>query len=350
MVNAVNISQRTIAPGQPCFIIGEAGVNHNGHYDMALQLIDAAAAAGVDAVKFQTFKSEEVISPAAPKAAYQVRNTGEEESQLEMVKKLELPPQAFRDLSAYCHRKGILFLSTPFDFSSVDLLDDIGVPAFKIASGEITNFPFLRHIARTGKPIILSTGMSTMLEVSVAVNLLAESGVRELVLLHCTSNYPASPESVNLRAMRAMEDTFHVPIGYSDHTEGIAIPIAAAALGACVLEKHFTLDRNLPGPDHRASLEPSELKEMVLSVRKVEAALGTGEKKPTSEELNTAAVARRSLVAARSLTAGTVISEDMIVIRRPGTGLPPSMLPSVLGRRLKTGIDAGTLLTLEMLD
>ncbi len=349
MIEPVAIGNLRVGPSSPCLVIAEAGVNHNGKLDMALQLVDAAAEAGADVVKFQTFKSEEVISPAAPKAEYQVRTTGASETQLEMVKKLELPPDAFAVIQRRCRERGILFLSTPFDRSSADLLESLGVVAFKLGSGELTNLPFLRYVAGKGRPLILSTGMSNLEEVATAVQSVYETGNRELILLHCVSNYPADAASVNLRAMKTLEERFGVPTGYSDHTEGIAVPLAAAALGACLVEKHFTLDRNLPGPDHRASLEPAELAAMVRGIRTVEAALGNGIKRAAPEEFSTAAVARRSLTAACDLRAGTRLTEEMIAIRRPGTGLPPSALPQLVGRSLRQDVAAGALFTMEML-
>jgi N,N'-diacetyllegionaminate synthase len=349
MVKPVHIGERAVGPGLPCLVIAEAGVNHNGSLDMALRLVEAAAGAGADIVKFQTLKSEEVVTPLAPKAEYQVQNTGESESQLEMIKKLELPDEAFRTIQAHCRNKGILFLSTPFDHGSADLLEDMGVPAFKVPSGEITNHPFLSHVACKRRPLIMSTGMSNLDEVAAAINVIYKTGNTELILLHCVSNYPAAPASVNLRAMKTLERRFDLPTGYSDHTKGISIPLAAAALGACVIEKHFTLDQSLPGPDHRASLEPQELAAMVRGIREVEAALGNGLKRPAAEELSTTAVARRSLVAAEDLRAGTVLAENMVAIRRPGTGLPPSQLNRILGRKLKEDVFAGSLFTLEML-
>ena len=349
MVRPVLVGARTVGPGLPCLVIAEAGVNHNGSLAMALRLVDAAVEAGADIVKFQTFKSEEVVTPLAPKADYQVQNTGATESQLDMIRKLELPDDAFRRIQAHCRERGITFLSTPFDHRSADLLEEMGVEAFKIPSGEITNHPLLTHIARKGRPLIVSTGMSNLQEVAAALDVIYAAGGAELVLLHCVSNYPAAPAKVNLRAMKTLEDRFEVPVGYSDHTEGISIPLGAAALGACVIEKHFTLDRTLPGPDHRASLEPPELAAMVKGIRDVQSALGDGVKRPVAEELSTAAVARRSLVAAHDLQAGTLLTESMVAIRRPGTGLPPSDLPRVLGRQLKQDIAAGHLLTLEML-
>jgi N-acetylneuraminate synthase len=349
MVKSIHLADRAVGPGLPCLVIAEAGVNHNGSLDMALRLVDAAKEAGADIVKFQTFKSEAVVTPLAPKAAYQAQNTGGGESQLEMIKKLELPDEAFWRIQAHCQERGVVFLSTPFDFASADLLEAMAVPAFKVPSGEITNYPLLTHIARKGKPLIVSTGMSNLDEVAAAMDVIDAAGNTEVALLHCVSNYPADPGSVNLRAMKTLEERFSVPVGYSDHTEGITIPIGAAALGACILEKHFTLDRTLPGPDHRASLEPRELAAMVRSIKDVQAALGDGAKRPAAEELNTAAVARRSLVAACDLHAGTVLTQTMVDIRRPGTGLPPGALKTVLGRTLNRDVVAGTLFTLEML-
>ena len=348
MQNPIEIAGRKIGPGWPCFVIAEAGVNHNGSLERAKQLIDAARDAGADAVKFQTFRAEKVVSPSAAKAAYQVETTGSAESQLEMVKKLELPPQAFRELSAYCGQRGILFLSTPFDNESADLLEELGIPAFKVASGEITNWPFLEHLARKGKPMIVSTGMSELEEVESAVEVIRRAGNRQLALLHCVSNYPAQPASVNLRAMQALRETFGVPVGFSDHTLGTAIPLAAVALGACILEKHMTLDCNLPGPDHRASLEPAGFAALVHGIRAVESALGDGRKRRMPEEEDTARVARRSLIAACALPAGTVLAEQHVAILRPGTGMPPAQRGQLIGRRALRDIAPGTVLTLEM--
>ena len=246
--------------------------------------------------------------------------------------------------------RGILFLSTPFDYESADYLDRIGVPAIKIPSGEINNLPFLAHLARKGKPLIVSTGMATLAEVQSAVQTIAEAGNPPLVLLQCVSNYPASPADVNLRAMTAMGNAFHVPVGYSDHVLGNEVSLAAVALGACIIEKHFTLDRTLPGPDHKASMEPDQLAALVRGVRMVEAARGDGCKRPAAAEADTAAAARRSLVAARQIAAGTMLTENMIVVKRPGTGLPPGMLPAVLGRTTRRTVAKDTLLSLEDLE
>ncbi len=348
MAKKVRMVDRWIGEGEPTFIVAEAGVNHNGDIGLAKRLIDVAVEAGADAVKFQTFKAERVVSTSAPKAEYQKQTTDAEESQLEMLKRLELSPAAHRELQAYCKKRGVLFLSTPFDEESVDLLDELGVPAFKVGSGEITNWPLLEYIARKGKPIILSTGMSYLSEVDEAVRVIRETGSDQLVLLHCVSNYPADPADANLRAMQTLATAFEAPVGFSDHTPGIEVSLAAAALGAAVIEKHFTLDRSLPGPDHRASLEPEELKALVRGIRTVESALGDGQKRPTTSEANTAAVVRRSLVAAYDIPAGTVLTEKHIAFRRPGTGLPPSMRSFLVGLSARIDIPAGTLLRLEM--
>jgi N,N'-diacetyllegionaminate synthase len=345
----IPVGGRRVGKGEACFIIGEAGVNHNGNLELARELVDVAADAGCSAVKFQTFKAERVCSPAAPKATYQQQTTGTEESQLEMGRKLELPFAAFRELHRYAADRGILFLSTPFDYESADFLTALPVPAIKIPSGEITNLPFLDHLARKGLPLIISTGMTTLDEVAVAIERVRDAGNRQIVLLHCVSNYPADPASMNLRAMRALEDAFGVPVGLSDHTIGTEVALAAVALGACVIEKHFTLNRELPGPDHRASLEPQELAQLVKSIRNVEAALGDGVKRPVREELNTAAVARRSLVAAQFIPAGALLTVDMIDILRPGTGMAPALRSQIVGRRVRQDVPQGTLFSLDML-
>lgn len=350
MVVSIKIAGRKVGPGHPCFIIAEAGVNHNGDIELAKQLIDAAVDAGADAVKFQTFKAENVVLKTAPKARYQEESTDLAESQYEMLKKLELTEQDFAELMNYCDQRGILFMSTPHDQESIDTLDDLGVEAFKVGSGDITNIPYLKHMARKGKPIILSTGMSYLSEVDEAVRVIQLAGNEQLILLHCVSNYPADPSDVNLRAMETMKKAFGVPIGYSDHTLGIEIPVAAVAMGACVIEKHFTLGRDLSGPDHKASLEPGELKAMVQGIRTVEKALGDGRKEPAASEANTAEVVRKSLVAARDIPKGTVLSQEWIAIKRPGTGLSPSMLEFIVGRTARESIPAGTLLRLEMVE
>lgn len=331
------------------YIIAEAGVNHNGSLEMARKLIDVAAEAGADAVKFQTFKAEALVSKSAAKAEYQTTSTGKDESQFDMIHKLELDEVAHRELIAHCQKRGIEFLSAPFDFACVDLLaKTFDLPCLKIPSGEITNGPLLLYIAQTGKSVILSTGMSTLAEVEQALGVLAYGFVRDgscpsleafrkaylsddgqiallekVRLLHCTTEYPAPFEDVNLRAMDTLSQTFDLPIGFSDHTSGIAIAIAAVARGAVVVEKHFTLDRTLPGPDHQASLEPNELKAMVRSIRQVEMALGDGVKQPTASELKNIPVSRKSLVAKTEIRAGEVFTVANLGAKRPGDGVSP---------------------------
>lgn len=345
----IEIGDRIIGLDCPCFVIAEAGVNHNGNLDMALKLVDIAVSAGADAVKFQTFSTESVVTKNAPKAAYQKETTGSDESQFQMLKKLELSPLAHRKLQAYCRERSILFLSSPFEEKSADFLEELDVPAFKIPSGELTNIPFLEHVARKSKPMIVSTGMSTLEEVRSAVDIILKTGNADLILLHCVSAYPANAADINLRGMQTMAAAFNVPIGYSDHTLGIEVALAAVALGACVLEKHFTLDRNLPGPDHRASLEPDELRILVSGVRTVEAALGHGRKEPAACEADTALVSRKSIVTKCDVPVGTIITKSLIVMKSPGNGIPSSMLAQIIGRIAAQHIPADTLLTSEML-
>lgn len=341
------LQDRVIGPGQPCFVIAEAGVNHGGDLAQALRLVEAAAAAGADAVKFQTFRAERLVTVRAPKADYQARNTGEGGAQLDMLRRLELDEAAHRALLARCRELGILFLSTPFEEASADLLEGLGLPAFKLPSGELTNLPFLAHVARKGRPVLLSTGMATLGEVEAALAVLAGEGLREVALLHCVSSYPTAPSDANLRAMATLAHAFQVPVGYSDHTQGLEVPLAAVALGACVLEKHMTLDRSLPGPDQAASLEPRELAALVAGIRTVEAALGDGLKRPAPCERNTAEVARKSVVAAADLQRGTVLEMRHLGIKRPGTGLAPALLPHLLGRTLGRDVAADALLRWE---
>ena len=348
-VPCIGIAGRKMGPGQPCFIIAEAGVNHNGSLDLALKLVDAAAAAGADAVKFQTFKADRLVTKNAPKAGYQIYANGDAGTQHEMLKRLELTEEDHRALIGHCERRGVLFLSTPFDEASCDFLESLGLPAFKLPSGELTNLPFLAHVAGKGKPVILSTGMATLQEVDAAVETLARSGNNRLVLLQCVSEYPADPAEANLRAMASMRSLFGFPVGFSDHTPGIAAAISAAVLGACVVEKHFTLDRKMPGPDHRASLEPEELTEMVRGIRIAETALGDGQKRPGAGEAAIARVARKSLVAACDISAGTILGPEHLAAKRPGTGIPPGMRGSLLGRKAKVAIPAGTLFDWVML-
>jgi len=344
MVGTISIAGQPVGPGEPCFVIAEAGVNHNGQIEIAHRLIDAAVDAGADAVKFQTFSADRLVTVDAPKAGYQVETTGGDESQYAMLKRLELGPEMHRQLMNHCWDRGILFMSTPFDEQSADLLYNFDVAVFKLPSGEIPNLPFLAYVARFGKPLIVSTGMSTLDEVRT----IRRAGNKQIALLHCVSSYPTAPEDVNLRAMQTMRAAFDLPVGFSDHTPGIEIPLAAAALGACIVEKHFTLDRSQPGPDHRASLEPYELAAMVTGIRKVEAALGDGVKEPRPGELEVAAVVRKSLVAACDIEAGTALTAEMIAIKRPGTGLAPALRDSLVGKTTVVAIPQGTLISREM--
>jgi N-acetylneuraminate synthase len=315
-------------------IIAEAGVNHNGDMALAKKLIVAAADAGADLVKFQTFIASNLVSKNAPKAEYQKNVTDPEESQQEMVRKLELSKENHLELIDECKRKGIGFFSTAFDLGSVDLLEEFGSKFVKVPSGELTNLPYLRYLTRTGKPVLLSTGMANLGEIEAAINVIEQSGTprAKITVLHCTTEYPTPMEDVNLRAMVNIGNALGVKVGYSDHTSGIEIPIAAVALGATVIEKHFTLDRNLPGPDHRASLEPDELKAMVAGIRNIERALGDGIKRPSPSELKNKPIARKSLVAATDIKAGELFSVENLATKRPGTGVSPMLWDEVIGR------------------
>lgn len=331
-----------------CFVIAEAGVNHNGDLALARELIAVAAEAGADAVKFQTFRAERLASPTAPKAAYQAANEERgDESQLDMLRRLEMPDDWYPVLIEDARRRGIVFLSTPFEEESADFLDRHNLPAFKIPSGELTNLRFLAHLARKQRPLILSTGMAVLNEVALALDAIKAAGGRAVAVLQCVSSYPTPLMQANVRGMMTLQRAFGVPVGYSDHTEGIDAALAAAALGADILEKHITVSRRLPGPDHRASLEPDELADMVRRVRRIEQALGTGEKHPTADELQTAAVARKSVVVARAVAAGTVLDAADLTIRRPGTGLAPGTLPTLIGRTAARDLAEGHVIALE---
>lgn len=314
-------------------IIAEAGVNHNGSLDLAKQLVDAAAAAGVDYVKFQTFKAEKLTSKCARMAEYQKKNTGEDESQLAMLKKLELSETDHYELIRYCGEKGVKFFSTAFDMGSVEFLHHLGLGLWKIPSGELTNYPYLKKIAQYHEPVILSTGMSEMSDVEAAMQVLLDNGVKkeQITVLHCNTEYPTPYEDVNLRAMKTMRDKLGVEIGYSDHTRGIEVPIAAVALGASVIEKHFTLDRTLSGPDQAASLEPNELKQMIDAIRRIEVALGTGEKRVSASERKNITIARKSIVAARNIRKGDMLTEENITVKRPGDGISPMEWENLIG-------------------
>jgi N,N'-diacetyllegionaminate synthase len=315
-------------------IIAEAGVNHNGDPSEALRLVDAAAAARADAVKFQTFRADRLAAPHAVKAAYQTRSTGAAESQVDMLRRLELSRAAHAELVARCRERDIMFLSSAFDIDSLDLLRELGVERFKVPSGEITNLPYLRHLGAFGSPVLLSTGMATLEEVSCALGVLTEAGTpRELItLLQCNTEYPTPMADANLRAMTAMRETFGVSVGYSDHTVGIEVSLAAAALGASVIEKHFTRSRAQDGPDHAASLEPGELAQMVAAIRNIEMAMGDGIKRPSPSEQPNIAVARKSIVAATAIRAGELFTGANLTVKRPGTGVSPMQWDRVLGR------------------
>lgn len=313
------------------YIIAEAGVNHNGSLELARQLVDRAREAGADCVKFQTFLASEAVSRFAQKAQYQKETVPQGESQLEMVKRLELSFQAFEELKAYCEQVGIDFLSTPFDLPSIHFLNNLGVPFWKIPSGEITNLPYLIEIARTGKDVVMSTGMCTMDEIEAALTVLQSNGAGHISLLHCNTEYPTPFSDVNLQAMKTLKERFHCPVGYSDHTQGIEIPIAAVAMGAAIIEKHFTLDRTMKGPDHRASLEPQELKTMVTSIRHIEQAMGDGVKHPSPSEKKNIPIARKSIVARYAIAKGELLTEDNLTTKRPGDGISPMEWFNVLG-------------------
>lgn len=319
---------------QKTLIIAEAGVNHNGDIKLAKQLIDAASEAGVDYVKFQTFNSKKLVSKNAVKATYQKENTkNASESQLEMLQKLELSKEAHIELIHYCKSKNIKFLSTGFDLESIDFLNDLNIDLFKIPSGEITNLPYLKKIGGFGKPIILSTGMSDMDEIKNALTVLTQAGanLNNITVLHCNTEYPTPMQDVNLLAMKTMGEVFKIKIGYSDHTLGIEVPVAAVALGATVIEKHFTLDKTMEGPDHKASLEPEELKAMVKAIKNINLAIGDGIKAPTQSELKNKIIARKSIVASKNIKEGDMFSEDNITVKRPGNGISPMLWDSIIG-------------------
>lgn len=325
------------------YIIAEAGVNHNGNLDTAFSLVDAAKAAGADCVKFQTFKAEDIASVYAEKAGYQKAGSMGS-SQLEMLQNLELTFSEFEKLKAYCGRRDIDFLSTPFDLKSIDFLNTLGLPFWKIPSGEVTNFPYLTAVAKTRKPVVMSTGMCELEEIRAAVEVLQTNGASRITLLQCNTEYPTPYGDVNLRAMQSMHECFQLDVGYSDHTKGIEIPIAAAAMGAVIIEKHFTLDRTMEGPDHKASLEPDELTAMVRSIRNVEQALGNGIKTCTASEQKNLGIVRKSIVACRAIQKGEFLTQDNITTKRPGTGISPMRWPQVLGTQAVRDFEADELI------
>lgn len=330
------------------YIIAEAGVNHNGSMDIACALIDAAKEAGTDAVKFQSFKAASLVSKHAAKADYQKKTTDAHESQYEMIKKLELSANDHRKLIDYCKFKGIEFLSSPFDLDSIDLLNELGLATIKIPSGEIVNLPYLRKIGQLNKKAILSTGMADLGDIEDALDILVKSGTERnnITVLHCNTEYPTPFEDVNLKAMLTIKHAFHVKVGYSDHTPGIEVPIAAVALGAEVIEKHFTLDRNMEGPDHKASLEPAELKQMVAAIRNIEQALGDGVKKPSTSELKNKSIVRKSIVAIRHIKQGETLTAENIGIKRPGNGISPIRWDEIIGKTATRDFDYDELIEL----
>lgn len=340
-IASITIAGRRIGPGEPCFIVAEAGVNHNGDPDLARELVKVAAKAGADAVKFQTFRASDLVSPKAAKAEYQAAATGVG-SQLDMLTALELSEDDHRRLMKECTLHNILFLSSPFDDESADMLERLGVAAFKVGSGELTNHPLLARLAAKRKPVILSTGMASLDEVTAAVDAFREAEGHQFALLHCVSAYPANPADVNLRAMTTLQERFSLPIGYSDHTLGNEVAFAAVAMGACIIEKHFTLDRSMTGPDHQASATPDELADLVRGIRKIEAALGHGRKVPAAAERDVAKAARKSLVYAQSLPVGTVLRAPHLTALRPGDGISPSDAPKVIGRTLARAVKTYT--------
>jgi N,N'-diacetyllegionaminate synthase len=315
------------------FIIAEAGVNHNGSIELSKKLIDVAVESGVDAVKFQTFKAEKLVSKNAQKAQYQKETTDKAESQFDMIKKLELDADTHKELIAYCKTKNIMFLSTPFDHDSIELLNDLGLEIFKIPSGEITNLPYLRHIGRLGKKVILSTGMADIGEIEDALDILIQAGTKKenIIVLHANTMYPTPMEDVNLKAMVTIGNTFDIAYGYSDHTLGIEIDIAAVAMGACCIEKHFTLDKTMEGPDHKASLEPDELIAMVKAIRNIELSLGSSVKKPSQSEIPNMQIARKSIVAKTTIYKGEIFTKDNLAVKRPGNGISPMRWDEVVG-------------------
>lgn len=344
-MKSVRIGHRQIGPGDPTFIIAEAGVNHNGRLSLARKLIDAAAAAGADAIKFQTFRPEQVVLPTGKMAAYQKKNVGREESQLEMIQRFVLPEAWYPRLMRYAAKRRIIFFSAPHgSFDSVRFLAKLHVPAFKIGSGDLPSTPLLRFTARYKRPMIISTGMATMSEIRAAIKAIHQGGNRQIIILQCTTNYPTAANEVNLRAMQTIAKTFRVPVGFSDHTTGCAAALAAVALGAAVIEKHLTLDRHLPGPDHIASAEPAELKKLIRQIRQVELMLGDGRKRPQASERAMAPLVRRSVVTTRAIRRGQRFTTKNIELKRPGTGLTPATYDRIVGRRARRDVPANVLI------
>lgn len=346
-VQNIKIGNKMVGEGYPVFVIAEAGVNHNGDITIAKKLVDIAKKAGCDAVKFQTFKTENIITKTAPKAKYHLETTDPKDSWYNLLKSQELDKNAHYELSEYCKNSKIIFLSTPYDEESADLLEKLDVPAFKVASTDANNIPFLKYLAGKKRPIILSTGMCTLKEVAESVKAIRDAGCDNLALLHCTANYPAKLEDTNLRAMLTMKDKFKVLVGYSDHTLSGINSIAAISLGAVIFEKHITLDKTLPGPDHRSSLNPQELKKLVNNIRDTQKALGTMHKKPTASERDNRRKLRKSILARVDIPRGEVVTHEMLSIKRPGTGIPPGEIHKVLGKKAKISIKKDTVIKME---
>lgn len=350
MKNNFKIDKHTVGYNQSVFFIAEAGVNHNGRLDLALKLVDEAAKAGADAVKFQTFKAEQVSTSSATMAEYQVKNIGTVKSQTEMLRHLELKEEFYPAIIQRCKKKGIMFLSTPHGgFESVDFLENLNVPAFKFGSGDLTNLPLLKYAAKFKKPMILGTGIATMREIKEAISIIKSIGNDKIIVLHCTSNYPCPPEEVNLSAMIAMMKKMGVLVGYSDHTLGVQVPIMATTLGACVLEKHFTLDKNMSGPDHKASVDPEELRAIVDAIRKVEIIMGSPEKRPQKSELSVIKLSRKSVVAKKDIVKGEKFSVLNLAVKRPGGGLAPKYYDSLIGKVSSRNIRCDTLIKKNLL-
>ena len=350
MKSGFDIGSHRIANDGRCFVIAEAGVNHNGDVGLAHRLVDVAADAGADAVKFQTFQADRLVSAGSPKAKYQIENTSAEGSQGDMLAELELTRDEFGSLFEHARQRGIVFISTPFDEQSASELLSIGVPAFKVSSGDLTNRGLLRYLGALKKPVIISTGMSYLGEVEQAVGCLQDANAEAVAILQCTSNYPAPPEAINLRVMETLRLAFGVPVGYSDHTAGLPVALASAARGAAILEKHFTLDRALPGPDHKASIVPNELAALVKGIRDIEMALGGARKVPEAAEQDTRLVARRSLFFCRSIDLGAFVREEDLIALRPGTGLSPMDIGRVIGRRARRAVKPGRMVEIGDLD
>jgi len=348
-MNAITIDKKLVGTDQPCFIIAEAGVNHNGSLKLAKKLVDTATTAKADAVKFQTFKADLVVTKKADLAYYAERNIGQKISQLDMLKNVELTYNDFATIKQYCDKKNIIFLSTPHSFDAIDFLDDL-VPAYKFGSGDLTNIPALSYAARKCKPMILGTGMSTIQEIKSAVKVIKAERNEQIIALHCTTNYPCPIEEANLQAMKTMQKELDCVIGYSDHTMGNLASTLAVALGACIIEKHFTLNRDLPGPDHKASMEPGELKKFVQEIRKTEEILGSSDKKPTESEKQIMKYVRKSIVANQDIPKSSIITTEMLSIKRPGLGLNPSKLENIIGKKAKQNITKDELLQLEMVE